>query len=70
MHPDYTGKVVAEVDKLVKSDFVKEVQYPVWLANIVLVMKKNRKLNVFIDFKDLKKAYPNNDFPFLTWSCL
>lgn len=41
MHPDLAAKVVAEVDKLVKTDFVRGVKYPVWLANIVPFKKKN-----------------------------
>ena len=31
-----------------------------WLANIVLVMKKNRKLRVCVDFKDLNAITPKD----------
>ena len=30
-----------EVDKLLKDDFIREVNYPTWIANIVLVKKAN-----------------------------
>ena len=32
--------ITEEVDKLVKTDFIREVMYPNWLANIVLVKKQ------------------------------
>ena len=42
---------------------IKEVFYPEWLANTVVVRKKNEKWRVCIDFKDLNKACPKDPFP-------
>ena len=42
---------------------VREVQYPEWLANVVVVQKKNGKWRVCIDFTDLNKACPKDSFP-------
>ena len=42
---------------------IKEVFYPEWLANIVVVKKKNGKWRVCVDFTDLNKAYPRDPFP-------
>ena len=39
-------KVKEEIQKLLKSKFIKPTRYVQWLANIVLVMKKNGKLRV------------------------
>ena len=39
------------------------VEYPEWLANVVLVPKKDDKVRVCVDFKDLNKAIPKDDFP-------
>lgn len=39
MLPDLVAKVNPEVDKLVKAGFVREVQYQIWLTNIVLDKK-------------------------------
>ena len=41
------------------------VEYPEWLANVVPVPKKDGKVKVCIDFRDLNKASPKDDFPFL-----
>ncbi|KAL5789112.1 hypothetical protein ACOSQ2_004000 [Xanthoceras sorbifolium] len=42
---------------------MREVSYPNWLANVVVVKKKNEKWQVCIDFTYLKKACPNDSFP-------
>ncbi|KAG7588597.1 Ribonuclease H-like superfamily [Arabidopsis suecica] len=52
-----------EVDKLVKIGSIREVQYPEWVANTVVVKKKNGKDRVCIDFTDLNKACPKDSFP-------
>ena len=39
------------------------VDYPEWLANVVLVPKKDGKVRIFVDYRDLKKACPKYDFP-------
>ena len=38
------------------------VEYPEWLANAVLVPKKDGKVRVCVDFPDLNKANPKDDF--------
>ncbi|XP_052206808.1 uncharacterized protein LOC127811137 [Diospyros lotus] len=52
-----------EVDKLLASEFIREAQYPTWVANPVLVKKKNGKWRTCIDFTDLNKACPKDSFP-------
>jgi hypothetical protein len=39
------------------------VANPQWLANVVMVRKKNGKWRMCIDFTDLNKYYPKDDFP-------
>ncbi|KAL5546495.1 hypothetical protein UlMin_006182 [Ulmus minor] len=52
-----------EIQKLIDIGSVREVQYPDWLANVVVVLKKNGKWRVCIDFTDLNKACPKDSFP-------
>ena len=52
-----------EVAKLKKAGAIKEVFYPEWLANTVVVKKKSRKWRVCVDFTDLNKACPKYPFP-------
>jgi hypothetical protein len=52
-----------EVHKLLKAEFIKEVHHPEWLANPVLVKKKNEKWRMCVDYTSLNKACPKVPFP-------
>ena len=49
--------------KLKRPGTIKEVFYPKWLANTVVVKKKNGKWRVCVDFTDLNKACLKDSFP-------
>ena len=51
--------------KLLEADFIQEVYYLKWLANIVMVKKVNDKRRICVDFTDLNKAYPKDNYPLL-----
>ena len=61
--PDRAKVVNDEVDKLLSAGSIREVKYPDWLANTVVVKKKNGKWRVCIDFTHLNKACPKDSFP-------
>ena len=48
--------------KLKQAGAIKEVFYPEWLANTIVVKKKSEKWRVCIDFTDLNKACPKDPF--------
>jgi hypothetical protein len=52
-----------EVHKLLTAGFINEVHHPEWLANPVLVKKKNRKMRMCVDYTSLNKACPKVPFP-------
>jgi hypothetical protein len=52
-----------EVEKLLRAQFIREVYYPDWLVNVVLVKKSNGKWRMCVDFTDLNKAYSKDSFP-------
>ena len=52
-----------EVSKLLQAGAIKEVEYPKWLANVVLVKKANGKWRLCIDFTDINKACSKDSFP-------
>ena len=51
-----------EVKKLIDSGFVREEQDPEWVANIVFVPKKNEKIRIYIDYRNLNAACPKDEF--------
>ena len=52
-----------EVEKLLKAGFIRECKYSDWLSNVVLVKKSNRTWRMCVDFTDLNKACPKDDYP-------
>uniref|UniRef100_A0A2N9GWW3 RNase H type-1 domain-containing protein n=1 Tax=Fagus sylvatica TaxID=28930 RepID=A0A2N9GWW3_FAGSY len=61
--PQHAEAVREEVARLLKIEAIREVLYPQWLSNTVIVKKKNRKWRVCVDFTDLNKACPKDPFP-------
>ncbi|KAG9457700.1 hypothetical protein H6P81_002208 [Aristolochia fimbriata] len=61
--PELVPEIEKEFDKLLKANFIREVKYPSWIANIVPVKKKNGQIRVCVNFRDLNKACPKDDFP-------
>ena len=53
-------KIKEEIKKILKAKFIRPTRYVQWLANIVLIMKKNGKLWVCLDFRDLSVATPKD----------
>ena len=60
---DHSDAIKDEVMKLKQAGAIKEVFYPEWLVNTIVVKKKNEKWRVCMDFTDLNKAYPKYPFP-------
>ena len=60
---EHTDTIRDEVMKLKRAGAIKEVFYPEWLANIMVVKKKSGKWQVCVDFTDLNKACPKDPFP-------
>ena len=61
--PERQKAINEEVGKLLQAGAIKEVEYPEWLANVVLVKKANGKWRLCIDFTDINKACPKDSFP-------
>ena len=60
--PERNIIIQEEVDRLLKSKMIREVKFPRWLANVVVVQKKNGKWRVCVDYTDLNKACPKDPF--------
>jgi hypothetical protein len=53
----------AKVHRLLEAKLIESIAYQTWLANVVMVQKKNRKWHMCIDFTSLNKACPKDNFP-------
>ena len=45
-----------EVARLLAAEFIREIYHSEWLANVVMVRKKDNSLRMCIDFKHINRA--------------
>jgi hypothetical protein len=51
-----------EITRLLDADFIKEVYHLDWLANLILVPRKNKDWRICVDYTDLNKACKKDPF--------
>lgn len=61
-HPDRQKIIQPNVDKLLAAKFIKEVEYPDWLVNVMVDPKKCEKWRVCVDYTNLNYACPKDSF--------
>ena len=59
-HPDRHQIIQTEMNNLLSVGFIREVKYPEWLANVVVVQKKGGKWRVCVDYTDHNEACVNH----------
>ena len=55
--------VKEDIENHIKAKFLEVVYYPEWLANVVPVSKKDGRVKIYVNYRDLNKACPKDDFP-------
>jgi hypothetical protein len=63
VNPQKVAAIKAEVEKLVKAGFIYLVHFTEWVSNPVMVNKKHGMIRVCLDFCDLNKTFPKDNFP-------
>ena len=56
-------KIKEEMKKQFKAGFLKIAKYPKQVANIVTFPKKDGKVRMCVDHRDLNRASPKDNFP-------
>lgn len=57
------AKIKEEIERLLREGFIRTAKYVEWLVNIVPVIKKNNKLRIGINFRDLNHATSKDEYP-------
>ncbi|XP_073017975.1 uncharacterized protein [Primulina eburnea] len=61
--PEKDKVIAGHVEELLKAGQIREVQFPTWLSNVVLVPKSAGKWRMCVEFRDLNKACPKDCYP-------
>ena len=61
--PIHAEVVQKEVERLLQIGAIRDLLYPTWLSNTVVIKKKNEKWKVCIDFTNLNQACLKDPFP-------
>ena len=56
-----------EMQKLTVAKFIREVYYPDWLANVIMVKKANGKWRMCVDFTESKQGLPQGQLSIATY---
>ena len=56
-------KIKEEITKHIESLLVEVTQNPTWLANVVPIAKKDEKIRICVDYRDINKVSPKDNFP-------
>jgi hypothetical protein len=68
LNPNYVTIVKHDIDKLLAIGFIQLVEEATWLSHIVVVLKKNGELKIYVDFK-LNKATKKDPYPSPFFNC-
>jgi hypothetical protein len=62
MRTEVLKEVKKEIEKMLE-EFVRPCRYAEWISSIVPVQKKDGRWRVYVDFRDLNRATPKDEYP-------
>jgi hypothetical protein len=63
MRTEVLEEVKKEIVKMLEAGFIRPCRYAEWISSIVLVQKKDGRWRVCVDFWDLNRATPKDEYP-------
>ncbi|KAK1684918.1 hypothetical protein QYE76_045766 [Lolium multiflorum] len=63
MKAEILEEVKKEIEKMLSAGFIRPCRYAEWISSIVPVEKKDGRWRVAIDFRDLNRATPKDEYP-------
>jgi hypothetical protein len=65
MRSEVLEEVKNEIEKMLEAGFIRPCRYAEWISSIVPVQKKDDQWRVCVDFRDLNRATPKDEYPML-----
>jgi hypothetical protein len=63
MRTEVLEEVKKEIEKMLEAGLIRPCRYAEWISSIVPVQKKDGRWRVCLDFRDLNRAIPNDEYP-------
>ena len=63
MKAEVLEEVKKEVQKMLDAGFIRPCRYAEWISSVVPVQKKDGRWQVCVDFRDLNRATPKDEYP-------
>ena len=63
MKAEVLEEVKMEVQKMLDAGFIRTCRYAEWISSVVPVQKKDGRWRVCVDFRDLNRATPKDEYP-------
>jgi hypothetical protein len=63
MKAEVLVEVKKEVEKMLEAGFIRPCRYAEWISSVVPMQKKDGRWRVCLDFRDLKRATPKDEYP-------
>jgi hypothetical protein len=65
MKAEVLVEVKKEVEKMLEAGFIRPCRYAEWISSVAPVQKKDGRWQVYMDFRDLNRATPKDEYPML-----
>jgi hypothetical protein len=63
MKADVLVEVKKEVEQMLEAGFIRTCRYAEWISSVVPVQKKDDRWRVCVDFRELNRATPKDEYP-------
>jgi hypothetical protein len=63
MKAEVLVEVKKEVEKMLEAGFIRPCRYAEWISSVVPVQKKDGRWRVCVEFRDLNRATPKDEYP-------
>jgi hypothetical protein len=63
MRTEVLEEVKKEIEKMLEAGFIRLCRYAEWISSMVPVQKKDGRWRVYVDFRDLNRATPKDEYP-------
>jgi hypothetical protein len=62
MRTEILEEVKKEIEKILEAGFIRPCRYAEWISSIVPIQKKDSRWRVYVDFRDLNRATPKDEY--------